>query len=167
MNWQMVDPRNWQALPVRTFAEGMLLTAKCGEETNTMTVGWGGFGFFFGKPTVLFGVRPSRFTFHLTEGGDEISLSVLPPGDSALSYCGTHTGKAGDKAAAAGLTALTLPGGGMGFSEAEAVISGRTVYSIPMSAAGFRDRSIVARWYKDGDFHTIYVAEILGIYIRV
>ena len=168
MAWKALDPESWQTAPIATFGEGLLLTASCGAAHNTMTVAWGALGVFWGKPVVLFGIRPSRFTFRLAEEGEAVSLAILPRVHrAALTYCGTHSGGGGEKVAAAGLTAVTMPDGGYGFLEADTVISARTVYSTPLQKAGFRTPCELQRWYKDGDLHVLYAAEILNIYVKI
>ena len=106
----------------------MLLSASDAHATNVMTVAWGGFGVMWGTPCAFFAIRPSRYTYTLAEAGEHFALMSLSAGyDGALSYCGTHSGREGDKLAAAGLTPLTLPSGALavGLSPGEqAIITG-------------------------------------------
>ena len=86
----------------------MILSATDARGTNAMTVAWGGLGVMWGEPCAFFSIRPSRYTFGFAETGESFSLMVLSDGfDAALSYCGTHSGREGDKLIGAGLTPIT------------------------------------------------------------
>ena len=55
----------------------MLITAKNGEEVNTMTASWGTLGILWGKPVAICYIRPQRHTFHIVEESNRLSLSFL------------------------------------------------------------------------------------------
>lgn len=141
--------------------------ARQGAICNAMTVGWGGIGVMWGEPAIFFAVRPSRYTFGLCEEGSEVSLSSFP-GEMAraLSYCGTHSGRDGEKWTAAGLTPIKMPCGGDGFAEATLIITARKVFSVPLDAGRFFDDSLMERWYGHEPMHTFYVSLVGGIYRR-
>lgn len=90
-----------------------LVTAGSIEHYNSCTVGWGSLGNLWGptgrsRPTVTVYVHPARYTCEFLERGDTFTVSFYPPEyRRALGYIGSHSGRDGDKAAAAGLT----PGG--------------------------------------------------------
>ena len=74
---------------------------------NCMTVGWGGIGVMWGKPIAMIVVRPTRYTIQFMGRFDTFTLSAFPEAyGKSLSYCGSHSGTEGDKAKAAGLTAI-------------------------------------------------------------
>lgn len=143
----------------------MLLSASDAHATNVMTVAWGGFGVMWGTPCAFFVIRPSRYTYTLAEAGEHFALMSLSAGyDGALSYCGTHSGREGDKVAAAGLTPLTLPSGVLAVSEAEIVFDLKKLYSHPIVPTEFWTCEAPERWYDKGDFHKLYFAEVKKIY---
>ena len=85
--------------------EWALLTAGNKQESNTMTISWGGVGVFWGKNVVYVFVRDSRYTKELIDAGDFFSLTfVSDQYRDALNYCGSHSGRNEDKIANAGLT---------------------------------------------------------------
>ena len=86
--------------------------------------------------------------------------------DAALSYCGTHSGREGDKLTASGLTALTLPSGAFGVEEATLVFDLKKIYSHSLSPSEFWSDEAVRKWYEKGDFHKLYFASVNKIYRR-
>ncbi len=168
MSFCEISPWEWQTAPMRLIGkEKMLLTAHDGDRTNSMTVGWGGFGVMWGSPTVHIAVRPSRFTYDIIEKGEGFALSLLPASMSpALSLCGIKSGREGDKHKEAGLTPIKMPCGIWGIKEADVVITAKKVYASPMCQAGFCQKAPIERWYSREPYHTLYFASVLGIYVR-
>lgn len=168
MAFKKISPWEWQALPMGLIGrERMLLLAGAGGTINGMTVAWGGFGVMWGEPCVYFAVRPTRFTYQLTEAGEDVSLCALGADQTAaLTYFGTHSGREGDKFAAIGLNPIKMPCGGIGVEEAELVISAKKKYSHAMAAGDFCDPSLLSRWYNGEGFHTLYVAAVQGLYTK-
>ena len=166
MVWHELSPWEFEERPMALPAkERLLLTARAGEKYNSMTVGWGGLGVMWGLPIAFYAIRPSRYTFELAEEGDRISLAAFPRDHArALSYLGTHSGRDGEKYAAAGITPTKMPCGGIGFDEARLVITGRRLFSHPIRAEELARGDIRERWYKDEPYHTLYIAEIEHIY---
>lgn len=143
----------------------MLLSATDSRGTNAMTVAWGGFGVMWGQPVAFFGIRPSRYTYTFAEAGERFSLMALSEEhDAALSYCGTHSGRDGDKLAAAGLMPITLPSGAFCVDEADLAFDLKKIYSYPLSPTDFWSQDAVGKWYEKGDFHKLYFARVEKIY---
>jgi flavin reductase (DIM6/NTAB) family NADH-FMN oxidoreductase RutF len=143
---------------------GALLTVRAGERLNTMTIGWASIGFCWRKPVFMVAVRDSRYTFTLIEDAADFTVSV-PTGDmqAAITYCGTRSGRDGDKFAACGLA--TVPGQAV----ASPVIAMpgihfecRIVYKAAMDPAHLADE--LASLYPEKDFHTLYFGEIMACY---
>ena len=59
--------------------EWALLTAGNKQESNTMTISWGGVGVLWGKNVVYVFVRDSRYTKELIDAGDFFSLTFAGP----------------------------------------------------------------------------------------
>jgi flavin reductase (DIM6/NTAB) family NADH-FMN oxidoreductase RutF len=151
---------------VRIWDRQWLILA-CGDfekkDYNLMTVGWGSFGVMWGRPMALVVVRPTRYTFQFMERFADFTLSAFPETRrKALSYCGSHSGRDGDKAKACGLTpvksrAVASPG----FSESELSLECRKLYSDDLDPARFIDPSIEGN-YPAKDYHRMYFGEILS-----
>lgn len=156
----------WRLSPYELFTDRRLLLTAHGEYgRNTMTVGWGGFGVMWGEAIAMFAVRPTRYTFGLLEKGSAVTLSALPPSYAkAVSFCGAHSGREGDKLSDAGLTYTELPDGALGIGEAELVICGEVCCSHSLLPHELRAPALIAKWYGNGDFHTLYYARISKVY---
>ena len=137
-----------------------LVTAGNAEKYNTMTVSWGGLGEIWGKDAVFIFIRPQRYTFEFVENEEYFSLCFF--GDSqreALKLCGTVSGRDRDKIAEAGLTVVKDDKAPY-FAEAETVLICRKIYKDRIKPEGFIDPSIEKN-YSNGDYHYIYMGEIV------
>ena len=136
-----------------------LVTAQTGGVANTMTASWGGFGIMWGKPVVFVVVRESRYTKEFMDKENAFSLSFFPSKyKKMLSYLGSASGRDEDKIKIAGLTLIEddIPY----FKEARLVLKAKTLYKQEMSPNCFLDPALPNRWYPNGNYHTMYVAEI-------
>ena len=88
--------------------EWMLITAGDAVQCNTMTASWGFVGQMWGRPAAMVVIRPTRHTRRFVEENERLTLSFFEERyRDAMRYCGTHSGRDGDKFAASGLTAVT------------------------------------------------------------
>lgn len=146
--------------------EWALVTAGDKNKCNTMTVAWGGLGVLWGKNVVYLFIRDSRYTKEFIDNGEFFSLAFLQEQyRDALKYCGAHSGREGDKFAAASLT----PAYKLGVpypDEANLVLLCRKMAKLPMGEETFTDASIKETWYADEDMHTMYVGEIIQVFAR-
>jgi len=146
----------------------MLVTAGTEDKFNTMTASWGGIGWLWNKPVAFIFIRPERYTYEFIEAQDKLSLSFFAEDyRKALQLCGSKSGRDINKVEAAGLTAVKVEDGVMGFDEARLTLSCRKLFRAEMKDCKFLDKEVLERWYNDqpgGSFHTVYVAEIEGVY---
>ena len=139
---------------------------------NTMTAAWGQLGALWDRPdgkphdiipaaTVF--VRPSRYTKEFLDREELFTLSVLGrERRKELAYIGTHSGRDEDKIKMTGLTPV-FDYDTTYFSEAKLVLVCRKIYNAPLAPDGFLDKAIIEKNYKNGNFHEVYVGEILKI----
>ena len=149
----------------------MLITA--GNEAagyNTMTASWGHLGSIWGRkehgnlPTAVIYVRPQRYTKAFVDREELFTLTVFgPEHHKALAYLGSHSGRDGDKVAAAGLTPVFLDGT-TAFAEAKLTLVCRKLYHAPLQAEGFVDPEILELNYPQRDLHEVYIGEIIKAY---
>lgn len=52
------------------------------------------------------------------------------------------------------------------FTEARLVLECRKLYAEPLNPEAFLDKSIVPEWYAAGDFHKMYIVEILNVWVK-
>lgn len=140
------------------------LTVGSSEKINPMTIGWAQIGIACGKPVMTVMVRQSRFSKKLIDENPVFTVSI--PKDSsfksALAFCGSKSGRDFDKAAECNLKTeksdfISVPG-----------ISGCMIYECKVIYTSEMSESFTAdsereKWYKNGDYHTLYTGEILNI----
>ena len=103
------------------------------EHFNSCTVSWGSLGNIWGHagkscPTVTVYVHPARYTSEFLKGGDTFTVSFYPEEyRKAVAYIGSHSGRDGDKAAAAGLTPVAI-GNGVTYQEANLTFVCKKLY---------------------------------------
>lgn len=144
-----------------------LLTAGTPRSWNTMTAAWGGLGHLWERPVAFAFVRPQRHTFGFMERHGRFTLCFFDRRHrAALQYCGSHSGRDCDKAAATGLVPRATPRGSVYFAQARLVVECRKIYAQDLDPARFVDRRIAGRIYPRRDFHRMYVGEITGCWSR-
>ncbi|MBQ8610164.1 MAG: flavin reductase [Oscillospiraceae bacterium] len=157
--------------PMTAIAKQWMLITAGTEETgyNTMTASWGHLGSVWGHggglPTAAVYVRPQRYTKQFVDREPLFTLCFFEGKKQALAYLGSHSGRDGDKVAAAGLT----PAFGEGytyFEEASLVLVCRKLYRAPLVEEGFLDKAIVEDCYPERDFHDLYIGEIVKVLVK-
>lgn len=150
--------------PFQTIGkEWLLITAEKDGLVNTMTASWGGVGILFGKPVAYIFVRPQRYTKEFIDSSTHFSLSVLPEQyRKQLNYFGTVSGRTEDKIKNSNLS-IEREDGVPYFSDAKLVMVCKKLFAQSVEESAFLDPSLIERWYKDKDFHTLYIAEIESI----
>ncbi len=147
--------------------EWMLITAGNQKRGyNTMTARWGHMGYVWGKSTTVVYVRPQRYTKEFIDREEFYTLSFFPKQyKKALGYLGTHSGRDGDKVAAAGLTPV-FGESSTWFEEAKLVLVCRKLYHIPLLEEGFVDAELMESIYPKQDFHELYIGEIVEAWVN-
>ena len=151
----------------------MLITAgKSSEDCNTMTASWGGVGIMWGKPVATAYIRPQRYTKEFVDDNEYFTLSFLPEEQrKALNICGSVSGRdVEDKWKEAGLHPCYLnegtPDEVAAVEEAEMVFECRKLYAQEMLPECFIDTECDTKWYPTKDDHTMYIAEIVKVWIK-
>lgn len=163
-----IRPTDIRDNPVQAIGnEWMLITAGPLAAYNTMTASWGAWGHLWNRPVAICFVRPQRHTFSFMEAAAHFTLSYFArEHHAALEYCGTHSGRDGDKAAAAGLTAVATPSGAVTFAQARLVLECRKLYAGDLERAAFVEPAIPAEMYASGDYHRMYVGEVIRAWVK-
>ena len=146
--------------------EWLLITAGSKEKCNTMTASWGTLGELWGSYVSTVFIRPSRYTLEFVEQENFYSLCVFDEAyRKALSYCGSHSGRDGDKIGAAGLTPVYDEAAPY-FAEAKLVFICRKLYGQKLDPACFTDPSLDAKNYPKKDYHKMFVGAVEKVLIR-
>lgn len=145
--------------------EWMLVSAGTPEKFNMMTASWGGAGFLWNKPVVFVFIRPERYTREFIDARGSFTLSFLGEEyKAAHKICGSRSGRDIDKVAATGLTPYFTAAGNPCFEESRLTLECKTLYVTQMKKNDFLNPDLCEKWYNAtaGDFHLVYVAEILN-----
>ena len=145
------------------FAEDWaLVTAGVEGDYNTMTIGWGGLGTLWSRPAATVYVKQNRYTHGFLEENDLFTVSFFPREyRKALGYLGSHSGRDGDKVAAAGLTPVYLDGA-VTFREASATLVCRKMYAHTFDVAAV-PASVAEDYYQGEPPHTAFIGEVVQI----
>ena len=141
--------------------EWMLVTSGNEERANAMTASWGGMGVMWGKNCVYVVVRESRFTKEFIDREGTFSLSFLAEEHrDMLKYLGSASGRNEDKLAKAGVE-LEYKDGIPYVGQANEVLLCKVMSATPILPEQFLSADIDEAWYKDKDYHTLYIAQIV------
>ena len=144
----------------------MLVTAGDEEKANSMTASWGAVGEMWGKDSVFVFIRQSRFTKEFIDKKGKFSLSF--PGEEYrrdMKYLGTVSGRDEDKMKAAKVK-VDYCDGVPYIDEANMVFICEVMSKTDIEPKDFLDETIDEIWYKDKDYHTMYIAKITKILAR-
>jgi len=134
---------------------------------NMMTASWGGLGYLWNKPVAFIFVRPQRYTHEFTEREGYFTLTFFEEKDrSILSLMGSKSGRDMDKMNYKGLTPFETENKSIAFKEARIIIECKKIYSTQIKSEDFIDKSIDEKVYPTKDHHTMYIGEILNIWIK-
>ncbi len=144
----------------------MLITAGDENGFNTMLASWGGVGILWGDPVAFIFVRESRYTKEFIDKNECFSLAFFNEEyKDALSLCGTVSGRNRDKVAEAGLLPIHAENTTY-FSQASVVLGCRKLSATLINTDDLIDKSIIDRFYEDGDRHIMYVGKIEEILVN-
>jgi flavin reductase (DIM6/NTAB) family NADH-FMN oxidoreductase RutF len=171
VNMRDLKKTNWEALNENAVKligkDWMLITAGKINDYNMMTASWGALGWLWEKPVSFIFVRPQRYTHKFTEREDYYTLCFFDENNrEILSKMGTVSGRNFDKMNYEQLTAIETDNGSVAFAEARIIIECKKLYATKIKEDDFVDEKIPAKVYPTRDFHTMYVGEILNVWIR-
>lgn len=166
MAFKEINPYEIEMKPIAAIGkEAMLVTAGTKERFNTMTASWGQVGELWSKPVSVIYIRPQRYTKTFVDKEALYTLSFFDDNyHKELMYLGTHSGRDEDKVAKVGLAPL-FDEGCVYFEEANLVLICKKLYRAPLKAENFIDKAPLEN-YTDGDFHDVYVGEILKALVK-
>lgn len=156
-----VEPDRLSLSPFREIGKDwMLITVSDGTVANPMTASWGGVGILWHKPVCTCYIRHSRFTYELIEKADTFSLTFFPPEHKEwLTYCGSHSGRDGNKAEALGMTPVHTEHGVIWKECARGIVC-RNMFAQDLDPDLIPD-DVKADCYPGGDFHRMYIGEVM------
>lgn len=144
----------------------MLISAKNATGVNTMTASWGGFGVLWKRDVATIYVRPQRYTKEFIDQSDYFSLCFFDESwKKQLSYLGSVSGRDEPKIQRAGLTICDQDVAPY-FAEASCVMLCRKLYAQELKKECFLDPAVYEQNYPLNDLHTMYIGEIVKMYVK-
>lgn len=138
----------------------MLVTAGDAKKANAMTASWGGLGIMWGENVAFVFIRQTRYTKEFMDQQKKFSLSF--PSEEyreAMKYLGAVSGRDEDKWEKSGLH-TAVEDGVPYIEEADLVLNCEIMSNTVLPMADMVDDSLEAKWYGDGNLHTMYIAKI-------
>ena len=153
--------------PFQKFGEDWgALTTEAGDRINSMTISWGGVGELWNKHVATVYVRGSRFTKEILDKGELFSITFFEPHyKNWLKYLGAVSGRQEDKIAGARLT-INRHKDVPFIDDGNFVIVCRKLSCTPINKEDILDPKILDDFYASGDYHYMYVGEILELLAR-
>lgn len=151
----------------RIGTQWMLVTAGNKTACNTMTASWGGLGVLWNEPVATAYVRPQRYTKEFMDAEKYFSLSFY--GEeyrSALTLCGTKSGRDIDKAKECGFTVEYGLGDTPYFAQAKLVLICEKLYVDELREEKFLDSAVAEKNYPRKDWHTFYIGKVVEVLSR-
>ena len=163
-DFEIIEPKDISESIFKMIGnDWMLITA--GDETklNTMTASWGGAGVLWNKNVVFTFIRKSRYTLEFVDNKDYFTLSFFG-GEmkKELTFCGRNSGRDTDKLKETGFVPVFTEEAPY-FEQAELVLVCRKLYKQTMTKDSFIDMSVAEKNYSDGDWHEVFVGEIVKV----
>lgn len=148
--------------------EWMLICAgSINTKFNMLTASWGGMGWLWERPVSFIFIRPQRYTFEFTEKEQYYTISFFDEKyKDALMLCGTKSGRDIDKVKASGLTPFTTENENTAFKEARIVLECKKLFATRLNASDFIIQEIAQKNYPSKDFHQMYIAEIVNVWVK-
>lgn len=156
-------PMNWMENATQQLQKGAFLMVG----NNPMTIGWAHFGTIWGRKTAVVYVRHSRYTHDLLENSQYFTISVPSAGTMAkeLSFCGIKSGRDVNKLEALDLTLIPAKfGGEPGLKGCAYHVECRILHRCELPEELIEEDVLLKRFYPQGDTHTQYIAEVMGVY---
>ena len=145
------------------YNNGLLLMS--GESGNPMAIGWGTVGIVWHKSIFTILVRPSRYSFKLIEELPEFTINVPTPElKKEVAYCGAYSGRDVNKIKKCNFhlgrsNHISVPY----IKECPIHYECKIVNKNDIINSEL-DKNIISKYYTQGDFHSVYFGEILGVY---
>lgn len=146
-------------------SDWMLITAGTLKSFNTMTASWGGFGVLWNKKVCFCFIRHSRYTYEFMEKSKGFTLCFFEEKyRDVLNFCGSKSGRNVDKIAKTGIHPVEGTYG-VYFNEARLVLECNKIYFQDIDPKNFLDINIESN-YRNGDYHRMYIGEIMKCFIK-
>lgn len=143
--------------------EWALIAAGTPDGYNMMTASWGFFGEMWNKDCAVCAIRPQRYTLPFVENSPYFTLCFLGDNKEPHKVCGSKSGREVDKAKETGLVPV-FEDGAVWFEQCETVVVCKKLYADYLHKENFTDPAPLGCY--DGDFHKMFVGEIVKVLVK-
>jgi len=132
---------------------------------NVMNIGWGMVGYLWSKPVFIAAIRPSRYTYKFLQEKPEFNVCFTKGAlNEQLTLVGTKSGRDIDKRNIDGITYATSKTNTTPvIKEADCTMECKVIYTQPLDPNALPE-DVKKTFYRSGDTHTMFYAEITAIY---
>lgn len=156
--------------PFRQFKEDKCaIVTEVDGKANAMTASWGTMGEMWGKDVITIYIRESRFTRELLDKSETFSVNFFDMSNvenkMALQIFGSESGRDKDKIKEMGFNinhSLNTPF----LDESNLVFLCSKLSRTEIKSGDFFNPRINDKFYEDGDYHIMYIAEIIRVGAR-
>ena len=166
MTFTEINPKDLEENAIKLIGlDWMLIASGDMKKYNMMTASWGGIGVLWHKPVCFVFVRPSRYTYEFIEANQNFSLNFLSNDyKDVLNFCGSKSGRDVNKMKEVNITPKENQET-IYFEESQIVLFCKKLYYHDLQSENFLHQ-IQDKFYKNGNFHRLYIAEILQCYVK-
>lgn len=155
----------WEKISKEWFA----LTTELDGRANAMTASWGGIAHIWDRNVVMTFVRDSRYTKEILDQTEFFSACFFDPNEkstkSTLKFLASVSGRQEDKLAEWKLD-INHQMGVPFIDQANFAILCKKIAAVPITEDSMLLPEIPEQFYKEGNYHTMYIGEILDILAR-
>lgn len=170
VEWTAIKPVELCLKPVDIFAnDWMALSMGNKNESNSMTIAWGGIGELWGKHVVTVYVSSDRASKRLMDKYDYFTVTAFPDTPACkdgLLYIGSHSySEEKDKMANSGLTFEYTELGNPIISEGNLAIECKKIYADEFEPDKM-PADVRENFYSRMGLHTMYIGEIVNVWTK-
>ncbi len=163
MSFKEISIKDVETSPAELFGDRWALIGSGDiDNHNIMTASWGMLGKLWNKDVAFIFIRPQRYTYEIIEKEDYFTVNFLSGKyKDALNICGAASGRDCDKFERANLSPYYVEGT-TAVEQANLVVVCKKIAITDMKPEDFISDEIDG-FYKDKDYHRVYVGEIIKV----
>lgn len=166
MTFKKIDIQSLNFNPFTKIGEEwMLITSEKEGVVNTMTASWGSLGYLWNENIATIFIRPQRFTKQFIDHNDYFTISFFNNYKKELGILGTISGKNHNKIEKVGFDVTYLDKQPT-FEQANLVFVCKKIYEDHFKEESFSNKELSDKHYLNKDYHTMYIAKIMNVYIK-
>ena len=166
MTYKKVSIQDYDMQPFKDIGKDwLLISAKKEGVVNTMTASWGGVGVLWNKNVATIYIRPQRYTKEFVDNSDFFTLTFFDKYKPELGVLGKKSGRDGDKIKEVNFT-ITEVDDQPTFTQGKMVMVCKKIYADTIKPECFIDENIDSLMYPNNDHHTMYIGEVMSIYVN-